>query len=203
MDARSHNGKCCAWKTITIDWIRHETSLQKLLKKLRFQESRGHAAKERCVREVWRQSARLKATENVCEIDVCPWQLTLREIVSKNAAPLRKKNEKTFVFQRCRGYATKSTLHPLSSAPQRASQTDGLKSWNRWFLSMIILMRKTSQKMQRRCENCRKNLTTPRSVRPWVWRRSARLKDEQRAGGASQDLIHPNTRSPAPGGQLS
>ena len=62
-----------------------------MLKKLGFQESRGHAAKKRCVREVWRHSARLKATENNREIDVCPRQLTLREIVSKNEAPLRNK----------------------------------------------------------------------------------------------------------------
>ena len=73
--------------------------MQKLLKKLRFQESRGHAAKERCVREVWRQSARLKATENVREIDVCPRQLTLREIVSKNEAPLRKNMKKRLSFK--------------------------------------------------------------------------------------------------------
>ena len=117
--------------------------------------------------------ARSVAAERSSKSDgKCSWNRCLSSTIDfkrnrlKKCSTPAKTNEKTFVFQRCRGYATKSTLHPLSSAPQRASQTDGLKSWNRWFLSMIILMRKTSQKMQRRCEKCRKNLTTPRSVRP-------------------------------------
>ena len=56
-------------------------------KNLNFKRAGATPQKKRCVREMWCQSARVKATENVREIDGCPRQLTLREIVSKNAAP--------------------------------------------------------------------------------------------------------------------
>ena len=51
---------------------------------------------------MWCQSARVKATENVREIDGCPRQLTLREIVLKNEAPLRKQM-KNFCLSKVQG----------------------------------------------------------------------------------------------------
>ena len=64
---------------------------RKYRKKLEFEKSGGHAAKKRCVGQVWRRSALLEVMKKGPQIVGLFRQLTRREFITKNVAPSCKK----------------------------------------------------------------------------------------------------------------